>query len=836
MRSKCTKAASRITNLFYPSNKFKNRQHSQTARFYAVYNNPNMTGFFDTLKGIFSLEIKKGFSDTSVAGGLSRFRSFIENHAHQENIHADDIAALLQITDQYSAWPLETRQAVAAACLEWLNKHPLEKRLVLPQGNALPQVPAEKKQDKALAGLIQSIRGIGEKNSKFYTKLGIRTVYDLLRYFPRRYQDYSKLKTINQLEYGEELSVIGTLTNDLYTHAAKRGNLKITEAALSDGTGTIKLTWFNQPYLKTQLGKGSSIVVSGKVDMYLGRLVMNSPDWEPLDREQLHTNRIVPMYPLTAGITQRQVRKIIYQNLPFWSTRVQEYLPREVLEKESYPVISSALNQIHFPATSEDLDQARSRFAFEEIFFLQLGVMAQKTDWCVRQAALYPLIDEEVQLSSSRLPYTLTGAQQVAIKDILQDLSSGHPMNRLLQGDVGSGKTVVAKFAIQAVLRGHAQAAVMAPTSILAEQHLRTLTGLLVDDQLIQADEIALMIGSTPARERSVILEKLADGRLKVIVGTHALIENPVIFHNLQLAVIDEQHRFGVEQRAILRKKGENPHLLVMTATPIPRSLALTVYGDLDVTTISEMPAGRLPVETRLLLPDKRRDAYDLIREQVAAGFQAFIVYPLVESEEEEQFRAAVNEYERLQTEVFADLKIGLMHGKLKPSEKEAVMLAFRNHDYHILVSTTVIEVGVDIPRATLVLIEGANRFGLAQLHQIRGRVGRNGEKSYCLMIPENDSASENERLAVMVSTNDGFKLAEFDLQQRGPGEFLGTRQSGYAGLRFSSIADTRLIEKCRKYATAVFNDDPALKKPENQLLREQLKYCWPGIQLNLNN
>ena len=798
-----------------------------------------MSGFFSTLKGILTLEVKRGFLNTSVMGGFARFRPFIEKNGPKDQVNAEDIHNLLIFTDQYAAWPAESRKKAVSACLDWLNGNPLKNRLVLDLSD-LPNSMTKLKesQDPALFGPIQAIRGIGDKNFALFHKLGIRTIYDLLRYFPRRYQDFSKLKTINQLEYGEELTVIGTLTNDLYAHSSKRGNLKIIEGTLSDGTGSLRLTWFNQPYLTTQLGKGSAIVVSGKVDMYLGRLVMNSPDWEPLDSEQLHTNRIVPMYPLTAGISQRQIRRIIHQNLPFWSSRVKEYLPQEVLEQEPYPLIAAALKQMHFPDSSEELDSARDRFAFEEIFFLQLGVMAQKTEWSEQKAASFSITNEELAQSTARLPYTLTDAQRNAIHAILSDLTSGRPMNRLLQGDVGSGKTVVAKFAIQAILRGNAQAAVMAPTSILAEQHFRTLSDLLVSDGLIEDEEIALLIGSTPAKAREEILANLANGKLKVLIGTHALIEGPVAFKNLQLAVIDEQHRFGVEQRAILRKKGSSPHLLVMTATPIPRSLALTVYGDLDVTTIDEMPAGRLPVETRLLLPGQREDAYRLIREQVALGFQAFIIYPLVESEEEEEeeFKAAVNECRRLQKEIFPDLKVGLMHGKLKPAEKEKVMIDFRDRKYHILVSTTVIEVGVDIPRATIVLIEGANRFGLAQLHQIRGRVGRNGEKSYCLLIPENDSKAENERLAVMVSTTDGFKLAEFDLQQRGPGEFLGTRQSGYAGLRFSSIADTRLIEKSRSYATAVIAADPRLEKPENQLLLEQLRYFWPGIQLNLNN
>jgi len=800
-----------------------------------------MSGLFKTLTNIFSLEEKRGFSNTAVMGGLERFTGFLKSQDNRDKIADEDLNSLLNLFNQYADLPFESRHTAVSAVLAWLKDDPANNRLTLPAAAlSLGDNPASTNtgQDKALYGALQSIRGIGERNSQLFNKLGIHSIYDLLRFFPRRYQDFSQLKTINRLEYGDELSVIGTLKNDLYTRNAKRGNLKIIEGVLSDSTGSIKLTWFNQPYLANQIGKGSAIVVSGKVDMYLGRLVMNSPDWEPLDSDQLHTNRIVPIYPLTSGLSQRQIRKIIYQNLPFWSARVKEYLPEKVFAQQGYPMISDAITHIHFPDTTEQLDQTRARFAFEEIFFLQLGVLAQKTEWSVQTARCYPFSADQVDQSEKHLPYQLTGDQKNAIRDILSDLNAGHPMNRLLQGDVGSGKTVVAKFAIQAILENGAQAAVMAPTSILAEQHYRTLTQLLMQDELVNEDEIALLIGSTPQKERPEILEKLADGRIKVLVGTHALLEDPVTFHDLQLAVIDEQHRFGVEQRTRLHEKGDNPHLLVMTATPIPRSLALTVYGDLDVTTISEMPSGRRPVETRLLHPNQRQEAYRLIREQVENDFQAFIVYPLVENEEEtdEDYRAAVNEKERLTKEVFPDLKVGLMHGKLKPSEKEKVMLDFRKGKYQILVSTTVIEVGVDIPRATVVLIEGANHFGLAQLHQIRGRVGRNADQSYCLLIPENETALENERLAVMVKTNDGFKLAEFDLDQRGPGEFLGTRQSGYAGLRFSSITDTHLIEKCRVYAKEVFEDDPGLNKPEHQLLLEQLKYCWPGIQFNLNN
>ncbi len=398
---------------------------------------------------------------------------------------------------------------------------------------------------------------------------------------------------------------------------------------------------------------------------------------------------------------------------------------------------------------------------------------------------------------------------------------------------MGSGKTVVARFAIEAIIKKGAQTAVLSPTSILAEQHFRTIKTLLSASNSAAEDEIALLIGSTPQKDRKVIFEGLSTGKIKVIIGTHALLEDPVVFNNLQLAVIDEQHRFGVEQRNLLKKKGSSPHLLVMTATPIPRSLALTIYGDLDVSTIDEMPVGRQPVETHLLQPGERKKTYNLIRDQVNQGFQAFIVYPMIEVDNEDEYLAAVNEHERISREVFPELKVGLMHGKLKPSEKEGVMQSFRNHEFDILVSTTVIEVGVDIPNAAIVLIEGANHFGLAQLHQIRGRVGRNSEKAYCLLIPDDENGVENERLQAMVKSNDGFELADIDLKHRGPGEFLGTRQSGFVALRFASLTDLQMIERCRNQAQKIFSEDPQLIKPEYQLLYQELRQRWPQINIS---
>jgi len=402
-------------------------------------------------------------------------------------------------------------------------------------------------------------------------------------------------------------------------------------------------------------------------------------------------------------------------------------------------------------------------------------------------------------------------------------------MNRLLQGDVGSGKTVVAALAAGIIASNDSQAAIMAPTSILAEQHYHSFNRLLAGENgILKEGQVRLLVGDTPEAEKEVIRAGLVEGSVKIIIGTHAILEEPVAFQDLQFAVIDEQHRFGVEQRAALRTKGTNPHLLVMTATPIPRSLALTLYGDLDLSIIDEMPAGRQPVNTYVLRPQERERAFTLLRGQIKGGKQAFIIYPLIEESEKIEARAAVDDYETLSKEVFPDLKMGLLHGRMRPDEKDETMLKFRDKKYNILVSTTVVEVGVDVPNATVMLIEGADRFGLAQLHQLRGRVGRGSDQSYCLLIPTHEDATENERLRAMADSNDGFVLAERDLQQRGPGEFLGTRQSGYAsGLRMASITDVKLIEKARLQAQNLFEQDADLKQPEHALLAEAFGRFW---------
>ena len=679
----------------------------------------------------------------------------------------------------------------------------------------------------ALDAPVTVLDGVGPRSAERLARLDIHTLGDMLYHFPRRYDDYSQLKTINRLEYGDELTVIGTVqsTSIRKLHG---GKTQLVEVIVSDGTAALRVTWFNQPWITKTLKEGTQIVLAGKVEQYLGRLVMTNPEWEPVDEQNLLTSRILPVYPLTAKISQRWLRTQMDKVINYWAPRVQDPLPEIVQSEADLVSLPEALVQVHFPDSWGDLKTAQHRLAFDEIFFLQLGVVRQKRQWTERTATPFTLEQAWLEEQLEKLPYRLTNAQQQALVDIYQDLASGRPMNRLIQGDVGSGKTVVAAFGAAAVLKGNAQAAIMAPTSILAEQHYKSFSDLLAgEDSVLEPHQIRLMIGATPNAEKEEIRAGLESGEIRLVVGTHALLEDPVTFQNLKLAVIDEQHRFGVAQRAVLRAKGENPHLLVMTATPIPRSLALTIYGDLDLTVMDEMPPGREPAGTYILYPTERERVYNLIRREVAEGKQAFIIYPLVEESEKLDAKAAVEEHKILKNEVFRNLKVGLLHGRMKPDEKDDIMTKFRDREFDVLVSTTVIEVGVDVPNANVMVIEGANRFGLAQLHQFRGRVGRGGGKSFCVLIPESESGIDNERLAVMAETTDGFVLAEKDLEQRGPGQFLGTRQAGFSEMQMAALTDIHLIEKARKHANALLEADPDLQAPGNQMLVQTLAQRW---------
>lgn len=697
-----------------------------------------------------------------------------------------------------------------------------------PKSPAAPSQPEPPAEAASIDAPLTTVPGIGPKSASTLQKLGLETLGDLLWHLPRRYDDYTQLKTINRLWYGEEVTIIATV-EEIRTRAIRNGRLKLVEATVGDGTGQLRVTWFNQVWIASRLKPGRALVLSGRIDQYLGHLTMTNPEWEPLERQQLHTNRIVPVYPLTAGVTAKWLRRVIHSVVTHMAPRIVDPLPVTLRQSAGVISLDTALNQVHFPDSWDQLKQAQDRLAFDEMLFLQLGVQRQKLQWISQDGAPMPVPDGWIERFRGALPFELTSDQQQALDEVRADLASPRPMNRLLQGDVGSGKTVIAAAAAGITAQNEHQSAIMAPTSILAEQHYTTLRQLLPEAAQLPAEAIRLLLGATPAPEKDEIRAGLAEGRIRVLVGTHALLEDPIVFRRLGLAVIDEQHRFGVVQRAALRAKGQNPNLIVMTATPIPRSLALTIFGDLDLSLILEMPPNRQRVETRVMRPVERPRAHQFIRSQLAIGRQAFIIYPLVEESEKVEAKAAVDEFERLQQEVFPTYQLGLLHGRMKPDEKDEVMARFRAGEYHVLVSTSVVEVGIDVPNATVILIEGANRFGLSQLHQFRGRVRRGAEQPYCLLIPDSEDEADNERLKAMERTDDGFELAELDLKQRGPGDFLGTRQSGFAELRAARLTDLQLIERARRHAERLFEADPALTAPEHDQLAQAMERFWAG-------
>ncbi|MBN1217381.1 MAG: ATP-dependent DNA helicase RecG [Anaerolineae bacterium] len=693
-----------------------------------------------------------------------------------------------------------------------------------------PPFQRDLRADFAQVGLnspVTKLPGIKEVMAKKLARLSVQTVGDFLSLYPRRYDDYRSLKPINRLQYGEEVTIIAQVWK-IHQRDSRRGQT-LVNVTLSDGTGKMEVTWFNQPWLVNRLKPGTQIVVSGKVSEYLGRLTFTSPEWEELDKDLLHTGRIVPVYPLTEGITAKWLRKQVRAAVDYWSSRLTDPLPAESLDRLKLPALDEAIRQIHFPDDWEKLEIARRRLAFDELLLIQLSVLQQRQAWRAQSGRPVHTGPEVVEQLVKALPFELTTAQRRALDEIVADLRQGVPMSRLLQGDVGSGKTVVALAAMVLTVLDKGQAAILAPTEILAEQHFKGMSKLLepIGQALGQELSIRLLTGSTPAAERRELLDQLANGQVDMLVGTHAIIQSDVEINDLRLAVIDEQHRFGVGQRSALREKGFNPHMLVMTATPIPRTLSLTLYGDLDLSIIDEMPPGRQTIATRWVSPRERERAYSFLQAQIEKGRQAFIICPLVEESDKTEARAAIEEHKRLQTEVFPRLKLGLLHGRMKADEKDKVMTTFRDGQTDILVSTSVVEVGIDVPNASVILIEGANRFGLAQLHQFRGRVGRGEHKSYCLLLADKVTPEVEERLQAVEQTTDGFKLAEKDLEMRGPGEFFGTRQSGLPDLKLVKLSDTKLLELARSEAQLIFGQDPHLKQPQHQLLVQQLENFW---------
>ncbi len=654
-----------------------------------------MHSSLEKLRKFFRLEAENKYTNTAVIGGLAKILDFWEAEARNEGISEDLVQLVasrlrdyqrltptsradtlkgvwkriqgqipdadmptpvyaekkdIQTTELSSAppAPVEERRASAprpkpqAAAPSTQNspqnseqqsaqpraeRKPAQSRASSYPGAQTSQTPV------ALNAKLTVLQGVGPKNAASLEKLGIFSLGDMLYYFPRRYDDYSQLQPIRGLIYGQVVTVIGQIQS-VVNRQIRGGKMQIIEAIISDGTGALRINWFNQPWLMNRLSEGMNIAVAGKIEQYLGRLVLNSPDWEPIETEHLHTNRIVPVYPLTATITQKWLRQLMDQVIKFWSPRVADPLPETVKQAAQLTSLGEAIHQAHFPDSQESLKASRERLAFDEIFYLQMGVLRQKRDWQSVVGRIFEVPDDWLNEKTAALPYTLTGAQKRAVDDICVDVGSGRPMNRLIQGDVGSGKTVVAALAAMMITHSGAQAAIMAPTSILAEQHLKSFSRLMTGEGLLQEHQVRLLTGDSTTTERASIQEGLASGEIKVLIGTHALIEEPVVFKDLQLTIIDEQHRFGVDQRAGLRSKGSNPHLLVMTATPIPRSLALTLYGDLDISIMDEMPAGREPVSTHVLKPQERERGYSLIKSQIEAGRQAFIVYPLIEESE----------------------------------------------------------------------------------------------------------------------------------------------------------------------------------------------------------
>ncbi|MCS6774541.1 MAG: ATP-dependent DNA helicase RecG [Anaerolineae bacterium] len=819
----------------------------------------------EKLLKILKLEAQTGYQDKAVTRGLSAFVSAWLADAERANIDPDWAQAIAQEMREYSACEdLSRRRVMLDAIVGRLRAPVLRAAPVAtapparpslhsqPAAEAPPETPTPARSTAAarpersaprqparrlgeglsLDSPVTKISGIGEFNAQKLARLGVHTIRDLLYYFPTRYDDYSALKTINQLRYGEQVTIVGRVASA--RPFKTRAGQVIVRVVIEDASGAIECSWFTTERfadgLLKQFTVGREMVISGKVTEYLGRLTFQNPSYEPAEREWITGGNIVPVYRLTEGLQPLLLRRVMRRIVDYWPARVPEHLPDWVRRQAGLVPIAEALREIHFPRSMRSQEAARRRLAFDELFSLQLAVLRQRELW--RSEPALPLVPPEGMLERliEALPFKLTGAQQRAIRAIAEDLKQPTAMHRLLQGDVGSGKTVVAALGMALAASTGAQAALMAPTEILAEQHYKNFSRLFaafIERAGLPPVNLALLTGSLKPADKRAIQEGLASGEIRIAIGTHALIQEAVAFKQLGFVVVDEQHRFGVEQRAALRRKaGElNPHTLVMTATPIPRTLALTLYGDLDQTVLDEMPPGRQPIETHWIPPTERERAYQFVRHQIDQGRQAYIICPLVEESDKVEAKAAVEEYERLSREIFPGYKLGLLHGKMRPAEKEAAMQAFARGETQILVSTAVVEVGIDVPNATVMLIEGANRFGLAQLHQFRGRVGRGAHKSYCLLFADSSSDLADQRLQAIVNTHDGFKLAEIDLEIRGPGEFFGTRQSGEPELKLVGIGDRDLLETARELAAKLIAQDPDLH--DHPLLAEKVAQFW---------
>jgi len=667
---------------------------------------------------------------------------------------------------------------------------------------------------------VQYISGVGPKRGEALESIGISTVHDLLHYYPRRYLDRSTVSSIRKISKNDETTLVGTIEVCGERQARKR---KIFQAVLSDGTGMITLIWFNGvKYIKNAIQKGDRLAVHGKVEFYNGYQIVH-PDYDKLDADAdpINTGAIIPLYPLSAElkkmkIDHRSFRRMI-KGINESFKEIEDHHHEKMIAEDGLASLKAALDQIHFPDSVDKLKRAIKRLKFDEHFFLQLLMMLRKTSY--QKIGTKPLAGKSPLEKTIRntLEYELTSAQERVVAEIKNDLSRNVPMNRLLQGDVGSGKTIVAILAAITAISQNVQVAIMAPTEILAHQHLESFKQ--------QMDKIhiscALLVGKQKVSDRKKLLGTIKEGKIQLIVGTHALIQKDVEFRELGLVIVDEQHRFGVEQRGKLAQKGLNPHLLAMTATPIPRTMAITYHGDMDLSIIDEMPKDRKPVITKVVNEKRLQNVYKFIREEVKTGRQCMVVYPLVEESEKSDLAAATEGFESLK-KLFKGIQIGLIHGRMKKNEKDIVMKSYVMNEINILVSTTVIEVGIDIPNASVMLIEHADRFGLTQLHQLRGRVGRGSAKSYCILVKRNITETSMKRLAIMEETNDGFVIADEDLKMRGPGKFFSTEQSGFFTFKIANmLTDGALIRQARQSAQKIVKSDPKLD--DHPLIKERL-------------
>ena len=852
----------------------------------------------EALAKILALESQRGHDDGAVLGGLDRFRERWKSEMTACSGDCPDAAFLLR--ESYASMPLEQREAWtqrwkslvdAAGAGEPGTSGPSARRArpsAAPENTgggaeAVPQAapvglqasvgqtggdcaapsrsPGLHREGRSqpkprpsygvppggmsVDELVGKLNGVDAKMAERLERLDVATVRDLLYYFPRRHDDYSNVVTISEVAPGQECTVVATVWESRVVSQGPKGRRRDTEAVLGDDTGSVRAIWFGQQYIARTLKQGARVAISGKAEVFRGQRVFSSPAAYPVDSEgaAIHTGRMTPVYSLTEGVRLPALRSMVWQALENWLGGVEETLPDRL--REGRMPLREAIFQAHFPDNPEVWQAARSRLAFDELLTLQLAMQSRRREAQseVMGVSVNPSVDVAGRFLGS-LPFQLTEAQSRCIAEIAADMAGeGPPMNRLLQGEVGSGKTVVALAALLSAAAAGFQGALMAPTEVLAEQHFRSTSRLLEGrprqmdgDNLLSVSldgmdrpvSIGLLTGSVRAREKRLLTAMAADGTLDLVFGTQALIQEGISLPNLVLAIADEQHRFGVMQRSALRRRGgENPHTLIMSATPIPRTLSLTLYGDLDISTIDELPAGRQKSQTILVASEKRNDAYAFVRKQVQEGRQAFVVCPLIDESASVEARAATEEHQRLSGQIFPDLRVELLHGRMPSRDKEAVLRKFSEGGSDVLVTTAVVEVGIDVPNATIMLIEGAERFGLAQLHQFRGRVGRGEHKSYCLLLPSERGADigivARERLAALERTHDGFELAEIDLELRGPGDFFGTRQSGLPALRMARFSDRGLLESAREAASRIAEEDPELSAPGHAAIAAQV-------------